>query len=224
MAAFTKNILKQESALLKPVHAVLRKELNKNYQEVQDRLSRLCDAAKDKRRHAKLVNDEGFKEEDCRRLLRILKTDIEKSEKLLKVYLMPNACCGDSCLCGNLPGFSGKELDLLMIAERSAVVCKWAGGDCKFGVKPGKYGLFVNERNFRSEIDDKFENVQKHFNRLGEVLLPQRMIFVTSSSLAQCQRLFNNLKLGKIPHGIVKGRYSFQTIDTIAKLLRRHPK
>ena len=222
MGAFAKNIRRQAGSMLKPVLDVLCAELDGNKADVQDRLNRLVALKGKKKELDRLVSSEGFKEVDCRMLLKHLSDEIAEARNLTLSRPDRLACCGDSCLAGNLPEFSGKVLDVLILATQGmkATVC-WMGGDCKFGLKPHSYGLFTNERSFREEVDEKFENVSAHLQRIGERLHNRRLILVTRHAFPQCQRMFNSLKMGKKPHGIIKGNYSFQTITTMANQLKK---
>lgn len=225
MGRFSENVRKQAKCLLKPVCEILIDELSKNEKDVKRKLEKIV-AVKSKRTahggSGGVVRYEGFTEIDCRRLLQHVKNDKAKIRACAQSHQLRIACHGDGCLQGNLPNFKGKVLDVLIIAVPiKEKVWSWIGGDCKFGAKPGSYGLFASETGFRDDIDSKFENVDAHFRRVGETLLPQRLILVTTSAHAQCQRLYNSLKMGKEPHRITKGNYSLQTIATLPKFLKK---
>lgn len=219
LPAFSSHVRKQ----LKPVLDVLLQELECGIQRVENRCARLQAARRvSEAAYRKLVKAEGFREEDCNRLLTHLRGDQLIFHQLAGTTEDLPACCGDACLPGMCPGFDGKPVDILVnVSNTPPKAFLWVLGDCKFELKPSGWVLFKCEPNFREEVDDKFENVETHFRRLGERVHDERVVCVTTQAYAQCYRLLQGLRLGKEPHAIIKNRYVLHTAETISKYLRQ---
>lgn len=219
LSDFSSHVCKQ----LKPVLNVLRLELECGIQRVENRHARLQAPRRvSGAAYRKLVEAEGFREEDCNRLLTHLRSDQLVFDQLAGTTEDLPACCGDACLPGMCPGFDGKPVDFLVnVSNTPDKTFFWVLGDCKFELKPDGWILFKYEINFREEVDDKFENVESHFRRLGERVHDERVVCVTTQAYAQCYRLLQGLRLGKEPHAIIKNRYVLHTVKTISKYLRQ---
>lgn len=201
------------------VFDVLVKELENGIETSTLHWDELKAATSDRRKHQALLKNRGFTEMDYSHLLKHLRKDMQTCDVLSHGKTIFRACFGDKCLPAYCPGFEGKRLDLLAIADAAGEL--WVFGDCKFGLKPGTWGLFLDEEHFRAEVNDKFENVETHFKRMGERFIRGRLIVVTTNAYPQCFNLFKRLELGKTPPIIVKKRYSLQTVKTIAGYLRK---
>ena len=224
MAKFSDNVKKKN--LLRPVHSVLSNELRKGIKTITQRREKLIKYKKtDQQRYNKLLKDEGFTELDCSTLLKHLKSNLERSEMHELSNTCAVACCGDTVLKKNISGYTGKVLDVLVAVNKNLKPpFVWLMGDCKFEEKPCRFSLFADSSRFRDEVDEKFENVIKWLGDSGEQFCRTRMIIVTNEACAQCQRMLQNLQLGKEPHSIVKNNYAFITVDTITKQIRHHGK